>query len=271
MLRKCAVVVWFVALAACAAAGQQAAGVGGPEVLANGGLLHTLEAAPVVGAPYSAVQVSELVQTLSDGTKIHKGPGAGHAVMRDSAGRVRVERRLTKAANGDPGVVMVFVLDPVDHKLTTWAVGGKGEKTAMEIKLPAAKVGGQMAPAPAQTQGNSGKLKPAVSVETLAPEMLDGLPVDPVKTTTVIPAGRVGNETPITRVHETWTSPDMKLIVKEEWIDPRTGDLTVWLKSFSRAEPDAAMFRAPAGYKVKSMKETLEELQQKLAEAQGQM
>ena len=42
-------------------AGAQAARrvvVGPPEVIANGGLIHTLLAAPVTGQPYSAIQIT---------------------------------------------------------------------------------------------------------------------------------------------------------------------------------------------------------------------
>ncbi len=85
----------------------------GSEPVANGGLLHSLLAAPVVGEPYSAVQEYRSRQQLVDGTMItHAGH---HRVARDAEGRVRVELRMAKARDGEPETVMVFVTDPVAH------------------------------------------------------------------------------------------------------------------------------------------------------------
>ena len=234
------------------------------EVIANGGLLHTLEAAPVTGQPYSALQVQRMVRTLADGTTIKNGPGPGHAVMRDSLGRVRIEQRITRATPEKPSIFLVFVMDPVEHTMSMWSTSNKGEKVATIFKLPARPA------QPASSSGvarmeQPGRLQPTSTTEDLGTDVLEGVSVSVVKTTIVVPAGRVGNDAPITRTHETWTSPDMKLTLKEEWSDPRTGDKTVWLKDLSRVEPAAEMFRAPAGYKTKTLTQTMEELAQKLA------
>lgn len=251
--------LWF------ASAGAQTVATDQPkEVISNGGLIHTLEATPVVGQPYSAVQVSRIVRTLADGTTIKNGPGPGHAVMRDGAGRVRVEKWISKPSAGDPaGVKVVFVLDPLEHTLTTWSAGGKGEKVAMQFKLPADKPQAQLGQ-PVNAEAN--RPQPIITTENMPSEMIEGLPVDVVKTTTIVPAGRSHNDAPITKTHEVWTSQDMKLVMKEESTDPRSGDLTIWLTKFSRAEPDPALFRAPAGYQVKTLKQTLQELSDRLAQ-----
>ncbi len=49
------------------------------------------------------------------------------------------------------------------------------------------------------------------------------------------------------------TSPDLKLVMKQQVEDPRTGETTVELKEFSRAELDPALFRVPPGYTVKTV------------------
>jgi hypothetical protein len=236
------------------------------EVISNGGLNHTLQAAPVIGQPFSAVQVSQLVRKLADGTTIKNGPGPGHAVMRDASGRVRVEKRLTPSSGGNPGISMVFVLDPVGHTLTTWSTGGKGEQVAVVIHVPADKPQPVAASQPEPVRENPGRPQPIITTENLPQEMIEGVPVDVVKTTTIVPAGRSGNDAPITKTHEVWTSQDLKLVMKEQSTDPRTGELTIWLKSFSRAEPDPSMFRAPAGYTVKDLKQTMQEVAERLAQ-----
>jgi hypothetical protein len=90
-----------------------------------------------------------------------------------------------------------------------------------------------------------------------------------VRTTTVVPAGRAGNDAPITKTHEVWTSQDLKLVMKQQTEDPRTGVTTVELEEFSRAEPDPALFRVPPGYAVKSVLQSLKELEEKLSPAQN--
>lgn len=244
----------------CAAGFGQAASSTAGAPLANGGLLHTLLAAPVVGQPYSARQMHSIVRTLADGTTIKRH--GGHFVARDSEGRTRVEMNIARGENGKPNTVLVFVSDPMAHTLSTWVIGPSAKKTASVIKVPEHRADARPAQSTIQNDGKSG---PQVTTQNLGTVTLDGLPVTDVKTTVVIPAGRIGNDTPITRTREVWTSDDLKLVMKEQWEDPRNGERTVELEDFSRAEPDPALFRVPAGYEVKTLSESLKELQQKLA------
>lgn len=248
--------------------GAQTVDNGAPQqTIANGGLIHTLMAAPVTGQPYSAVQVHRTKQTLADGTNItHAGH---HSVYRDSAGRVRVELRLPNPQKEQPDPVMVFVLDPVAHTMLTWSTGSKAAKAATLIRIPEQKQNAAKT-APAQVKlGADSRPQPVVTTEDLGTDVLQGVPVSVTKTTTVVPAGRAGNDAPITKTQEIWTSQDLKLVMKEQWEDPRTGERTVELDRFSRAEPDPALFRAPAGYAVKDIRETLKELEEKLNEMQN--
>jgi hypothetical protein len=232
------------------------------EVIANGSLWHTVLAEPVYGQPYSAVQVHTIVRTLADGTKItHDGH---HNVARDSQGRVRVEVRMAVGQNGQPDTVMVYVVDPVAHTLTTWRTGPLANKVATEVKFPEEK---RLPVKPEVIRVEDGRPQPVVTTENLGTDTIDGLPVEVVKTTTVVPAGRSHNDAPITKTVEKWTSVDLKLVMKEEWTDPRMGVRTISLENFSRSEPDAALFRVPAGYQVKQAKEVLKELADKLNEA----
>ena len=235
------------------------------EVIATGGLISSLGAAPVIGQPYSAQQVHQTSQKLSDGTTVsHKGH---HFTARDSQGRVRVETRMAVGKNGEPDTVLVFVSDPVAHTITTWVSGPKIEnKVASVVKIPSDRIQGTTAQPRVVSDSRP---KPVVTTEDLGTVMLQGLPVTDVKTTTIVPAGRSGNDAPITKTHEVWTSQDLKLVMKQRTEDPRTGVTTVELEDFSRAEPDPALFRAPKGYTVKTALESLKELEEKLSAAQN--
>ena len=91
-------------------------------------------------------------------------------------------------------------------------------------------------------------------------QQLSGIQVRVVKVTTVVPAGRSGNDRPITKTHTAWISDGLKLVMMEQWEDPRAGTKTVGLTPFDRKEPNPALFHPPAGFEVKTVK-TPQEIQ----------
>jgi hypothetical protein len=115
---------------------------------------------------------------------------------------------------------------------------------------------------------DSSRPQPVVTMQNLGSQVLDNVAVTGELKTTVVPAGRSGNDQPITKTHEEWTSQEMQLVFKQRQFDPRSGERVVQLADFSRAEPDAALFRPPAGYEVKSALETLKQMMAKLEAAQ---
>ena len=62
----------------------------------------------------------------------------------------------------------------------------------------------------------------------------------------------------------------MKLVLKQTWEDPRTGEEVVQLEKLSRAEPKAALFHPPADYQTQSALESLKAMMSKLEAAQDQ-
>jgi hypothetical protein len=232
------------------------------EVVAAGGLPRDLMAAPVTGEPFSAMWVNEIVKTLADGTKITQH--GHHFVARDSAGRERVEMRMVAAKDGKPEQKLVFVMDPVAHTLTSWGEGTTGPKVAAVAKM---KEPTGVVPTAAKPRQDDSRPQPEITKQDLGSQMIDDVPATGELTTTVVPVGRSGNDQPITKTYEVWTSEEMKLVLLQKWSDPRTGARTTQLAHFSRAEPDAALFRPPAGYQVKTAEQTMRELAEKLEAA----
>jgi hypothetical protein len=60
----------------------------------------------------------------------------------------------------------------------------------------------------------------------------------------------MGNDRPIVVVRETWTAPDLAMVVLSINDDPRTGVQTTELTDFDRNEPDPALFNVPEGYAI---------------------
>jgi hypothetical protein len=261
--------VLAVSLGVAGDATAQQQGAGDPEPyrnLSNGGLNHSLAAFVVQSAPFSAQQVAKTGKTLSDGTNIeHFGH---HAIYRDSAGRVRVEQPCGCAPDHEQ-MFEIYVLDPVAGTMTTWRQGGDRPKVATVTKwVP--KTPETVKP-PRPVAMNSARPQTMSTVSEEPAQLMDNVPVRVVKVTTVVPAGRSGNDGPITKTHTAWISDDLKLVMMEQWEDPRAATRTVGLAQFDRKEPSATLFQPPPGYTVRTAKQSVEELQQKLSEAAAKM
>ena len=68
-----------------------------------------------------------------------------------------------------------------------------------------------------------------------------------------IPAGEIGNKNPIVVSTETWTSPDLQVVVYSKHSDPRVGETIYRLANLKRSEPPVGMFTVPDGYALKEM------------------
>ena len=231
-----------------------------------------LQGRVVKSAPYSAEITTESVQTLSDGNRIvHR---SSEKVYRDAEGRVRRE-----VTNGTK--VTVTITDPVANKsltlepatrtwrqtalllgfsfynLTkplggyTWsyrgASGGRGSVTGT---ISADAKGGQGDfTVGFRKQGVKPRLAGEQYLEEqLANRTIEGVVASGVRRTTTIPQGAIGNELPIKIVSEEWTAVDLDVLVLTDVNDPRTGRSTYKLSNISRADPDPALFKVPAGY-----------------------
>ena len=230
---------------------------------------------PVKGAPYSAEQVSERVQTLADGTHITQTTQKT-MLYRDGEGRTRTERTFMPPA----GAVMatglppfVEILDPVAgyrysldarnriaRRSTLPPTRNRNAATAM----PSAAVrqqagtfvlGGNSATATASSGPASSRPHPDISQESLGTQNIEGLTADGSRIKVTYPAGFFGNDRPISTVTETWTSKALQTQVLSTTSDPRNGETTTKLTNVSQAEPDPTLFQVPPEYTVEDQPE----------------
>lgn len=225
------------------------AGTGGPIQLLGFAGMHGGKV--VTGAPFSATAVSETTQTLADGNHISRKTQSN--LFRDGQGRVRKEVTLAGfgplAASGQPKS-FVLINDPVAgsnfilHADTKTAeklgrpFGGKmgGMKDAMKNKAETRR----------QQEIANGNLKE----EDLGTQTISGVVAQGKRVTHTIPAGQIGNEKPITIVHESWYSNDLQMMVMSKHSDPWSGEHTYTLTNIQRSEPAASLFAVPADYTV---------------------
>jgi hypothetical protein len=244
--------------------------------------VDAVDAAPVKGAPFCASITTEHTQMFADGNRIHTTDAS--TLCRDSEGRTRREAgiNLLGAATEKPTGKLVTIFDPVAgsryvldsesktaHKMATpllkpGAIGGesganaafeKGERV-MVYHTEGGPGPGLGAPGPDTffnqvfvRKGEHGD-GPTPVTENLGDQTIDGIRATGTRITTTIPAGKMGNEQPITVTSERWFSPELKITVMTKHNDPWAGELKTQFTNVNASEPDASLFTVPADYKV---------------------
>ena len=94
-------------------------------------------------------------------------------------------------------------------------------------------------------------LRPSRQTEKLGSKTIAGVYAEGTRVTTTYPVGSLGNDRPIVNVRETWTSPDLRLVVLSTDEDPRTGKQTTEVINLDHGEPDPALFQVPEGYTIR--------------------
>lgn len=263
---------------ALAVSGGPAMGGGQIGVVAIGGTaLSMQENADVVkNQPYQAKAVTEMQQTLADGSHITQTTNA--TVARDSDGRtVRIQELSTtgpsKSASDSSqsdGPTLTTIFDPLSQTHTDYT---SDRKVAHVLPMPAPPPGATMrghvrgfammgaGPGPegagpvtfaVQAHADSGEPGPNPSgrSEQLGTKTIEGISVTGTRTTTTIPTGTIGNDKDLLVTREIWYSADLKLVILSTQTDPRFGETSYTLTNIQRSEPDPTLFQVPAGYKV---------------------
>jgi hypothetical protein len=200
----------------------------------------------VKGAPYSAQAVSELTQTLADGTRITHSTYS--RLYRDSEGRERCDETSGAGFKG------IFISDPVEHagyeldldrKIAIRSIGQ--EEVAKEMRGAAIRFVQDplgLAPEPASRGGRlAGTMNPE---EPLGTRMIEGIPAVGTRTSVTALDGRIANVT------ERWFSPDLQMTLQVTTSNWSQGPITYKLTNIIRGEQPRALFEVPADYKVVS-------------------
>jgi hypothetical protein len=89
---------------------------------------------------------------------------------------------------------------------------------------------------------------------SLGSREFDGVKANGERTTWTIEAGKYGNEKPIVITSEKWVAPELMLTVYARDFDPRSGETVYKLTHLKRGEPEGALFKVPADFKVRESK-----------------
>jgi hypothetical protein len=233
-----------------------------PQILAQGVVSSTMGAGSMEGMskqPYTATWTEKQVQTLANGTTVTHESTTKFA--RDSSGRSYTETHNTLPAGSDGQqreMVTYHIFDAVARTTTSWNSTTK-EATVTQRPDPAtmqARPTQTMAARPAptvQTEQPVRRQNPDVQREDLGTKNIVGVNAKGTRITRVIPAGREGNDQPITTTQESWRSTEYAIILMSVNDDPRYGTTMHEVTELTPGEPDAALFRLPEGYTVREV------------------
>ena len=281
-IRVAVVVLGLVSFVPCASRGQMTsmnASVG-----TDGRYSITAQFAPpsfslpaISGAPYSADQVSEHIQTLNDGTHVSQPPPGTLHMYRDSAGRTRTERPFIFGPRGQtPGLpLLVEINDPVaGYQLILDTVNRVAHRSALPPRPERARAapltggvpggsptgripGGVISSSAGTVYGPAAAgappgfgMRPDVSSESLGTQVIEGILVEGRLSKVTHPVGTMGNDRPIVTTSEDWMSPELRVMVLSKSSDPRSGEHTTRLININRAEPDPGLFQVPPDYQI---------------------
>jgi len=200
----------------------------------------------VTGAPVSATFTDTFTQTLTDGNVITRTTTSTFA--RDNQGRTSTTETVNHMGPWSSSTgpkTLTFIFDPVAGFAYTL---DPSTKTATQRPIHTKPAG------EANARGRGPSNDPNTSVESLAAENIQGLTATGTKTTRTIPAGTMGNQSPIVEVNTRWYSPELQMVISSSRTDPRTGNNTFQASNISRTEPLAALFQVPADYKITEAK-----------------
>jgi hypothetical protein len=246
----------FAACSLLAFAVPQASGQGvmGPTFGASRGLAEGTSK-----KPYTAVWTEKQVQTLANGTTVTHESMTKFA--RDASGRTYTEmhQMVPSGQDGQPREVVTYhIFDTAARTTTTWnldtreaTVTHRPEPTTIQARA-AQTLDAPSAPT-VQTEMPVRRQQAEAQREELGMKTIAGVSAKGTRVTRVIPAGREGNDQPITTTQEIWRSTEYGIVLMSVYEDPRYGTSTHETTEFTPGEPDAALFRVPDGYTVREV------------------
>ena len=234
----------------------------------------------VPNAPFSADAETEFTQVLGDGNRIERRYSS--MIARDSQGRTRREEEIALVgplAVDGPSPRLVTILDPVAGNSFTlddsqkiayrnpmalaklnaahdyaYAADQKGTAVwVMQSGDPAwmAAEKGKVATAVAGQKLFAGDAGAKITTESLGTKSIEGVMALGTRTTSIIPAGAIGNLMPIEVVSERWYSRDLQMPVLITRKDPRSGESVYRLRNIVRSEQPPDLFTIPSDYQIR--------------------
>jgi hypothetical protein len=208
------------------------------------------------GKPFSATVTTQTSQIFLDGTRVNRTTTM--IEYRDAEGRVRTETLQPGSPSSEPLRTITirdtvagttYRLNPADKSAVKVPMATGSSRMAQELESEVSATVEQLKVA---LKAQAGRSESGANTEDLGTATINGVTARGTRSTTVVPAGAIGNDREFRSVEERWFSTELNLLVKSISSDPRFGTTTYELMNISRQAPDPALFQVPADYTVKS-------------------
>jgi hypothetical protein len=239
--------------------------------------------------PYQAEAVTQIKQTLADGTHIDQTITA--TVARDRYGRTVRSQKLgqdsaffsvfrapgisDRSPAGSAAPTLTVIFNPIAKKHIDYLSDVKlapimsveispREQDHNHVRTSTGVVHAEGG-AGARVLSGGG---PAVAIlgfppgdgfqqnaktESLGRRTIEGLETVGTRKTWTIPRGTIGNDRKLVTTEETWYSPKLRLIVQSVRDDPQFGQMTYALRNIRLTEPSRKVFEIPPGYRIERL------------------
>jgi hypothetical protein len=202
-------------------------------------------AGAIRSAPYSALQTTEKIHTLTDGTRVVEATPIS-PLYRDSAGRRRFNTFFAAGAGEDP-IEFDVIRDYVAGREYLVDVANQ---TAHRMSFNPAAARGDCPEVVPESRFAPAAIAPVTVRHSLGSKTVDADLSDGTLLTTTIPAGAEGNDKPIVITTETWMSRELNIRILATKMDPREGTTVTRVTDIFHTEPQAALFVVESSYKV---------------------
>ncbi len=210
----------------------------------------------IIGQPFRAEVNARLVESKSNGIKI---VSEYHGIAaRDSQGRVFREQLASPQVPDADGRGAAFnahavsVVDPLTKIETKWddlsKVAYQSAPTQFStIRQPLDRCEMDQTGYTAARNYPNDKNQRS---ESLGERVIQGILTRGCRVYTLIPAGSNNDKSSFTIIDESWTSPELRVVLLHIRRNPNGEDEITQLDNITRREPDAAIFQPPPDYRV---------------------
>ena len=220
-----------------------------------GAQFHTVSTTGV-DTPYTLLATIKTESKLPDGTT--RSGSTTSRQVRDSQGRTRVENPSLCALDKDQQphwVGSITVTDPIANTYTSWQQNFPSSAHTVSVthmlsglRMPKPLTGqDEYALEKRMSQSSDSKLE-SRQVEDLGTRNIVGLQASGFRVTRSRTSVIAGNPILLTNVEEKWISDQYRMVLLDIQDDPIGGKSSYEVTEFNQDEPDASLFKSPAGY-----------------------
>lgn len=204
---------------------------------------------PIAGAPFSGTVMVQRTVVQPDGTQLHMW--SERQIARDNTGRIYSEfRPLESAANSvPPPLLRALIYDPQSRMSLTLFPQTHSYRMMILNHPPRVDTIEDFASPSSQAK------PPSQFTHTidLGDKVISGMRAHGVRVSEILPPEESGTGSELIASDEYWYSDSLRINLRVDHTDPRTGTVSFSLTGINHTDPDEKLFGIPADYKVAGM------------------